>query len=159
MNNVYLDGNIGQDPSLRFTQGGTAVMNFSMATKESIKRDNEWVEHTEWHSIVVWGNRAESLSKMLKKGSKVTVKGSIRSSEWTDKDNIVRKKFEIHASDVIAQSGLIPRDGQPTQHRETSASDYAPSTRPATNAPRQTRQSAPPPPANDGYDSGDDIPF
>jgi len=132
-----------------------------MATKESIKRGNEWVEHTEWHSIVVWGNRAEALSKMLKKGSKVTVKGSIRSSEWTDKDNVVRKKFEIHASNVIAQSGLIPRDGQSTQHRDTHADNYSPPTRQANNTPRQTKQASQPmPAANDGYDGDpDSIPF
>jgi single stranded DNA-binding protein len=161
MNNVYLDGNIGTDPSLRFTQGGAAVMNFSMATTESIKRGNEWVEHTEWHSVVVWGNRAEALSKMLKNGSKVTIRGYIRSSEWTDKDNVVRKKFEIHASDVIAQNGLIPREGQSTQHRATHANDYVQPARQANNAPRQTTQAAPPAlPANDGYgDDDDSIPF
>ena len=136
-------------------------MNFSMATKENRKQgDGTWAEHTEWHSIVVWGKRAEGLNKIIKKGSKVTVVGAIRASEWTDKENVTRKKFEIHASEVIPQNGLIPRDGQSTQHRDTHADNYQPPPRQANNAPRQTKQSAQPqPPVDNGYDGGDDIPF
>lgn len=135
-------------------------MNFSMATTENRKQSDEtWTEFTEWHAIVVWGKRAESLGKMLKKGSKVTIVGSIRASEWTDKDGLVRKKFEIHAQEVIPQNGLIPREDQSTQHHETHASEYQ------TPAPRQTNtrqaqpKQAPQAPSEVPYDDGDDIPF
>jgi single-strand DNA-binding protein len=165
MNVTYLDGRIGQDPSLRFTQGGTAVMNFSMATTENRKQSDEtWKEFTEWHAIVVWGKRAESLSKMLKKGSKVTIVGSIRSSEWTDKEGNVRKKFEIHAQEVIPQNGLIPREGQSTQHHETHGNDYQ-SPAPRQTTARQTTErlaqpnQTPQAPVEVPYDDGDDIPF
>jgi single-strand DNA-binding protein len=84
------------------TAGGTGVLNLRLASKERRKgKDDQWEDHTEWHSVVIWGKRGESLSKILQKGSKVLVEGSLRTSSWEAKDGGgKRSKTEIHAFDV-----------------------------------------------------------
>src|SRR3954470_8355177 len=100
MNRVILLGNLGGDPELRYTQTGTAVLSVRMATNESwLDRNKENQERTEWHSVVVWGARAEALSKLLTKGSQVLVEGSLRTSSY-EKDGIKRSKTEIHAREI-----------------------------------------------------------
>ncbi len=101
LNEVYLMGNLGDDPELRFTQGGTGVLNLRLATNERIKRDGEWEDHTEWHNVVVWGKRGESLGMILVKGSRVLIKGNLRTSSYEGKDGVKRYKTEIHAREVV----------------------------------------------------------
>src|SRR6266478_153358 len=70
VNKVILIGRLGRDPETRFTSGGQAVANFSIATDESYKdRNGERQKRTEWHKIVVWGKQAEIAQQYLKKGS------------------------------------------------------------------------------------------
>ena len=95
MNEVFLTGNLGTDPEFRETPNGIEICILSVATNESIKRDNQWVDHTEWHRVVVFAGTAKSCAKFLAKGSKVAVRGKIRSNKYTDKEGIERKSFEI----------------------------------------------------------------
>jgi single-strand DNA-binding protein len=102
LNRVMLLGNLGADPELRFTQGGQAVLNMRLATTESyLDRDRQRRERTEWHNVVVWGKRAEALSKFLTKGSSIFVEGSIRSSSFEGRDGQKRYKTEINAKEII----------------------------------------------------------
>jgi len=96
VNKVILVGNLGQDPEIRYTQNGTAVANFSMATTFKYK-DNE---ETEWHKVVVWGRLAEICGEYLQKGSKVYVEGRIKTRKWEDRDGNERKTQEIVANEV-----------------------------------------------------------
>ena len=114
MNKVLLLGNLGADPELRYTPGGVAVLNMRVATNESWRDKNkELQERTEWHSVVVWGNRAEALSKMLVKGQGLLVEGGLRTSSY-EKDGTKRFKTEVHARDVVLTSrrraGKEPED-------------------------------------------------
>ena len=71
VNKVILVGNVGKDPEVRYSQSGTPVANFSLATNERFKdRNDEWQERTEWHSIVAWQRLAE-IGEYVAKGSKV----------------------------------------------------------------------------------------
>ncbi|MGB6670788.1 MAG: single-stranded DNA-binding protein [Candidatus Acidiferrum sp.] len=100
VNKVILVGRLGRDPETRYTGGGQAVANFSVATDESYKdRNGEKQKRTEWHKIVAWGPKAEFAQKYLKKGNLIYIEGSIRSSEWQDKEGQKRTKTEIIASD------------------------------------------------------------
>lgn len=109
LNRVMLLGNIGADPELRTTQGGTAVLKIRLATTERYQDANKaWQERTEWHSIVVWGKRGEALHRFLSKGSSVFVEGSLRTSSY-EKDGEKRYKTEINASNVLLTGGR--RDG------------------------------------------------
>ena len=68
VNKAILIGNLGRDPEVRYTQSGTAVANFSLATTERTKKDGEWVDHTEWHNIVTFGKIAENCSQVSHQG-------------------------------------------------------------------------------------------
>ncbi|MCA9580756.1 MAG: single-stranded DNA-binding protein [Myxococcales bacterium] len=106
LNKVILIGNLGADPELRFTQGGSAVLKIRLATSESyVDRNKERQERTEWHSVVVWGNRAEALNKILAKGRTIGIEGRIQTRSWEDKDNNKRYSTEIVANNVILLGG------------------------------------------------------
>jgi single-strand DNA-binding protein len=135
VNKVILVGNLGRDPELRYTQQGTAVANFSLATSESFKKkDGTRDERTEWHRIVVWGQTAEFCSQYLSKGRTVYIEGRLQTREWENKEGQKQKTTEIVAQDVRF---VGPRN-EAGGNRQTGAG----------GAPGE-----PPPPADD------DIPF
>ena len=111
LNKAILVGNLGADPELKFTQGGQAVLKLRIATTESyLDRNGERKERTDWHTVIVWGKRAEALNKILAKGRTVWVEGSIQTRSWEDKDGGKRYATEINARDI----GLIGggKDGE-----------------------------------------------
>lgn len=84
------------------TGGGQAVLNLRLATTESyLDKDKARQERTEWHMVVLWGKRAEGLSKILRKGDRVFIEGGLRTTSWEDKDGNKRYRTEVVASDVI----------------------------------------------------------
>ena len=98
VNKVILLGNLGRDPEVRFTQGGTPVANFTMATTDRWSDPSgEKKEKTEWHRIVVWGKQAEIAGEYLKKGRPVFIEGSLQTREWTDRDGNKRYTTEVRA--------------------------------------------------------------
>jgi single-strand DNA-binding protein len=101
VNKVILVGNLGRDPELRYTQGGAAVANFSLATNEKWRdKEGNNQERTEWHRIVVWGRTAENCAQYLHKGSSVYIEGRLQTREWEDKDGNKRSTTEINALTV-----------------------------------------------------------
>ena len=106
VNKVILVGRLGRDPETRYTSGGQAVANFSVATDESYKdRNGERQKRTEWHKIVVWGKQAEIAQQYLRKGSLVFIEGRIQSREWQDKEGQKRTSFEIVANNFRMLGG------------------------------------------------------
>ena len=106
VNKVILVGRLGRDPETRYTGGGQAVANFSVATDESYKDKNgERQKRTEWHKIVVWGKQAEIAQQYLKKGSLVFIEGRIQSREWQDKEGQKKTSFEIVATNFRMLGG------------------------------------------------------
>src|SRR5262245_8843704 len=96
VNKVILIGHLGKDPEIKRFEGGGMVANFTMATTEVYKDKNgNRAEKTEWHNIAVGGKQAEIAEKYLKKGSAIYVEGRISSRDYTDKDNIQRRFYEI----------------------------------------------------------------
>ena len=96
VNKVMLLGNLGADPDVRYTQGGTPVANFRMATTTIWNDDQgERKSRTAWHRIVVWGKQAEVAGEYLKKGSQVHIEGSLQTREWTDRDGNKRYTTEV----------------------------------------------------------------
>lgn len=102
LNKVMAIGNLGSDPELRTTGGGSSVCSFSLAVNESWfdKASNERKERTEWMKIVVWGKSAENCAKYLRKGSKAFVEGRIQTREWQDQSGNKRYTTEIVANSV-----------------------------------------------------------
>ena len=101
VNKAILIGNLGRDPELRYTQGGQAVANFSLATSESFNDKNgQRQERTEWHRIVVWGRVAENCAQYLAKGRTVYVEGRLQTREWENKEGQKQRTTEIVAQNV-----------------------------------------------------------
>ena len=96
VNKVILLGNLGADPELRYTNSGTAVANFRIATNERWNDKNgEAQERTEWHNIVAWGKLAEICGKYLKKGRTVYIEGRLQTRSWEDQSGNKRYTTEI----------------------------------------------------------------
>ena len=101
INKAIIVGNLGADPELRYTQSGTAVASFRVATTERWKgQDGQMQEQTEWHSCNAWGKLAEICGKYLQKGSKVYVEGSINTRKWQDKSGNDRYSTEIKVREM-----------------------------------------------------------
>jgi single-strand DNA-binding protein len=99
-------GNVGMEPELRQTPNGSAVLKLRLATSESyLDRNKQRQERTDWHSVVMWGKRAEALAKFLSKGSRLFVEGSIRTSSYDDREGNKRYRTEIVATNVILAGG------------------------------------------------------
>ena len=118
LNRVILLGNIGAEPELR-QAGSTAVLNIRLATSENYKdRNGEKQERTEWHRISLWGKRGQALSNYLKKGDRILVEGSLRTSSYEDSDGNKKFSTEINASNVVFAGG-----GKGVQQEERAPDD------------------------------------
>ena len=87
VNKAILIGNLGSDPELKYTPGGQAVANFSLATNERwTGKDGQKNERTTWHNIVAWGKQAELAKEYLRKGRQVYIEGRIDNRSYDKKD-------------------------------------------------------------------------
>ena len=110
VNKVILIGNLGSDPEIRYTQTGTPVASFRIATTEVWKKqDGSKEEQTEWHRIVAFKRLAEVCGEYLQKGSKVYIEGKLQTRKWEDRDGNTRYTTEIVAREMKM---LTPRGGQ-----------------------------------------------
>jgi len=161
LNRYTCTGNLGQDPEMRTTAGGTNILSFSLAVNDRRKnpQTDEWEDYTNWIPCTVFGKRAESLSSILVKGMKIAVEGRLHWSQWEDKDTgNKRSKIEVIVDSVEFMSRKS--DDQPAYQAQQ------PAYQPQYQQPQQSYQqpayqqptySAPQPPTNDVYDA--DIPF
>lgn len=102
-------GNLGKDPEVKYTQSGTAVASFSLATSHSYKSNDEWKEKTEWINITCWDRLAEIAGKYLRKGSKVYISGRMETQSW-EKDGHKNYKTVIVAQNLIMLDGKQDSD-------------------------------------------------
>lgn len=102
LNKVMLLGDLASEPEIYVTRGGMVVMSLRLATNETYT-DKEDVrrEKTSYHPIVVFGRRADALSKVLHRGARVFVEGSLRTSTFESRDGKKWSKTEIVANDVL----------------------------------------------------------
>ena len=113
VNKVILIGNLGGDPTVRYTPTGTAVANFNIATTERFtNKGGEKEERTEWHRIVAWGKLAEICQQYLKKGKQVYIEGRLQTRQWEDQQGQKRQTTEIVANvmQMLGRAGDAPGD-------------------------------------------------
>ena len=146
VNKVILLGNVGKDPELRYTQGGTAVCNFSLATTERAKIGGEWRDKTEWHNVVAWSRLAETCSNYLSKGSQVYIEGRLQTRKWEDRDGNTRYTTEVVANQMV----LLGRPRGGPRPEAAPAAGLGGGAAPAQE---------PFPSPDDGFDPNDDVPF
>ncbi|MBX2978606.1 MAG: single-stranded DNA-binding protein [Flavobacteriales bacterium] len=95
-NNVRLIGNLGFDPEVREIAKGRKVARMSLATNESYRNANgEYVTDTQWHTVVAWGQTADQVQRLLRKGSPVTLEGRLVHRSYDAKDGTKRYITEV----------------------------------------------------------------
>jgi len=97
MNKTFLIGNLGQDPEIRATTGGTPVANLSIATNEFRGAGDDRKKFTEWHRVVVFGKFVAIIDQLYKKGKQVLIEGRSQTRKWTDKNGVIRWTTEVVA--------------------------------------------------------------
>jgi|TARA_R110002096_G_scaffold379_17_gene2402 single-strand DNA-binding protein len=148
VNKVILVGNLGKDPDIRYMPNGAAVTSITVATSDSWKDKStgQPVEKTEWHNVVFYRKLAEIAGQYLKKGSKVYIEGSLKTSKWQDKETgNDRYKTEIVANEM-----------QMLDSRGGGSTEFSPSSSQGTN---DNFKGAPAQPSAAMDDFDDDIPF
>ena len=106
VNKVILVGRLGKDPEVKYTQGGTPVARFSLATDETWKdQAGEKQQRTEWHNIVAWSKLAEICGQYLTKGRLIYIEGRLQTRTWEDKDGNKRSTTEVRADNMVMLSG------------------------------------------------------
>ena len=113
VNKVILLGNVGKDPEIKVLPSGQPVANFSIATSERFKdQQGNWQDRTEWHNLTAYGKLAEIVRDYVKKGNKLYVEGSLRTSSWEDKTSGQKRyKTEVIVSEISLLSGRADGEG------------------------------------------------
>ena len=125
LNKAMLIGNLGRDPEIRYSQQGTAMVNFSIATSEQWNDRNtgEKQEKTEWHRVVAFGKPAEILEKYLSKGSKVYIEGRIQTRNY-EKDGQTHYTTEIVVREFQFLGGRQDNQGGGGNYQGNSGGGY-----------------------------------
>lgn len=108
VNKVTLIGNLGNEPEVRTTAGGSKVATFSLATgRQWTGANGEKQEKTEWHRCVAWNGKssgmglADIVEKYCRKGERVFVEGSIEYGQYKDKEGQTRYTTEIKVRELM----------------------------------------------------------
>jgi single-strand DNA-binding protein len=152
VNKVLLLGNVGKDPEIRATTGGTQVASFTLATADRQKdAQGNWTDKTEWHNLVAFNRTAEIIRDYVKKGTQLYIEGKIQTRSWDDKESGQKKyRTEILVNELTLLGGGSGRsEGGSTSggYSKSNTASYA--TNPTSSQP-------------DYADAGitdDDIPF
>ena len=166
VNKVILIGNLGNDPEMKYTQGGMAICTLSLATTSVRKdKDGNQQEKTEWHRVKLFGKLGEIAGEYLKKGRSVYIEGSIRYDKFTGQDGVEKYFTDIVADEMQMLGGRSEGGGGGGGGAQRSGGDYqqrgSGGDRQARPAPAQRREpaAAPEKPNFDEVPFDDDIPF
>ncbi len=161
INKVILVGNVGLDPEVRSLESGVKVARLRLATTERIfdRQANETKELTEWHTVTLWRGLADIVDKYVRKGSQLYIEGSLRTREWTDKDNQKRYSTEILANDMKllgrrSDNNSASQPGAPAQPQQSGYQQTYQQQQPAYQQP-----AAAPATPQVPDDNPDDLPF
>ena len=134
VNKVILIGNLGADPETRYMPNGGAVTTIRLATSETWKdQSGQQQERTEWHRVVFYRKLAEIAGEYLKKGGKVYIEGSLRTSQY-EKNGEKRYSTDIVANEMqmldraggpMESAGGAPSRGGMERSAPTPDSSYA----------------------------------
>lgn len=103
MNKIMLIGNLGRNPEMSYTAGGTAVTKFTLAVNRRVKSQSPTGERqteTDWFNIVAWDRLAETCNAYLKQGSKVYIEGRLSVRKYNDREGVQRTAVEVIANDM-----------------------------------------------------------
>jgi single-strand DNA-binding protein len=130
---VIIVGNLGRDPEMRYTQDGTPVTNFSIATNRRwTSPDGSQGEETVWFRVSAWRRMAEVCNQYLQKGRQVLIEGELKPDPatggprvWTGNDGVARAQYEVTARAVkfLGGRGEAPLAEMPGAPEEPPAEE------------------------------------
>lgn len=123
INRVILSGNLTRDPEVRQTASDMAVMQFGLAVNDRVKNGDQWEDRPNFVDCTMFGSRAESVSRFISKGSKVTVEGKLRWSQW-EKDGQKRSKIEVVVDEIEFMSAPQSAAQPPMQQQAYPQPQY-----------------------------------
>jgi single-strand DNA-binding protein len=160
INKAILVGNLGNDPEVKYTQGGLTITKISLATTSVRKdRDGNSQERTEWHRVTFFGKLGEIAGEYLRKGSQVYVEGEIRYDKYTGQDGVEKYFTEIVANEMQMLGGRGEGGGGGGGGAQRGGGDYQRGPRESSAPARKAPPAPPSQPFDDGGFSDDDIPF
>lgn len=119
LNVTSISGNLTRDPELKATGSGTAVLRFSVAVNERRKaQGGDWEDVPSYIDCVMFGRRAEALSRYLGKGTPVGVTGKLRQDRYTSKDGSKRSSLYVVADNVVMFRTNNYQQAQPAQQAQ-----------------------------------------
>ncbi len=152
INRVIISGNLTRDPELRSTAGGMPVLGFGVAVNDRRKNQQtgEWEDYPNFIDCTMFGARAEALSRYLNKGTKVSIEGKLRWSQW-EREGQKRSKIEV----IVDELEFMSSRGDSSSYGGSMGGGYS---APAPAAPAYAPAPAPVVDASSSvYD--EDIPF
>jgi len=155
LNKAMIIGNLGRDPEMRYTPGGQAVTQFTVAVNRNYRgQDGAWQEETEWFRVVAWRETAERAAENLRKGGRVYVEGRLQTRQWEDQSGQKRYTTELVAERIVNLERR-PRD-------EAAPEDAAAAPRPARPSPAGSESAGSESAGSESaetYSDLDDLPF
>jgi single-strand DNA-binding protein len=100
INKVILVGNVGRDPDVQTTNGGTKVAHLSLATSRRIPRESSFEERTEWHRLTLWDRLAQLAEEYVRKGDRLYVEGRIEYGSF-EKNGVTIPTAEVHVRELV----------------------------------------------------------
>ena len=138
INKVILVGNVVQDPQVRTMNNGQQVASFSLATSDRWRdrTSGEQKEQTEWHRVVVFQpGLVDVVERMLQKGTKLYIEGSLRTRKWQNQQGVDQYTTEVTLNSFGGQmvilsgskavDGSMPEPAATPKHEEISVGDLA----------------------------------
>jgi len=138
LNKVMLIGNVGNDPEIKTTGGGTKIAKVSLATNRTFNdRSGQQQEKTEWHRLTFWDKMADLVDQYVKKGDRLYVEGRIEYSQTEDDKGNQRFWTDIVVREMVMLGGAgsapggggydsAPRRRQPAQGGSNRPSSTSP---------------------------------
>lgn len=124
MNKVFLMGNLGRDPELKYTKEGTAVCTFTLATSYRYKgKDGDKKDKTSWHSCVAWGKTGEVIKEYFTKGKSILVEGRIETDSY-EKDGEKKwvTKIVVEGFEFVGSKGESAPEKSPINDKDPDES-------------------------------------
>lgn len=154
LNKVILIGRLGRDPEVTTFENGNRKVTATLATSERYRdRESNWVEQTDWHNIVVWGNLANDIADKRRnyaKGDLMYIEGRLRTRQYTDNQNNTR-----YVTEVIADKMMQLAPSRPNQQSSFDITPKDPSAHTQNNADSNNLNNS----FSDIQENDDDLPF
>ena len=126
VNKVILVGNLGRDPEVRNTQGGSKIVNLTLATSDTWndRATGEKRERTEWHRVVIFNeNIAKIAERFLHKGSKIYIEGELRTRKWTDQSGVEKYTTEVTLTQYRGNLVMLGSNDQSQQSQAAQSTN------------------------------------